>query len=103
MSGKKRIDLDDVFGFLHRVEALSSESATPADFVSLLEDGASLFGMRRRSAWRDVLGPCATKAEARAAYRAKALTAHPDRGGSTEAMVRLRAALEAALEDLPDG
>lgn len=55
-----------------------------------------------RSCW-DVLGLnrlAATVAGVEAQYRAKARTAHPDGGGSTEAMVELNAARKAALKDI---
>lgn len=47
--------------------------------------------------WVEVLGAVASPEEARAVYRELSRTAHPDGGGSTEAMVRLREALDAAL------
>lgn len=48
--------------------------------------------------WRDVLevGPSATIEEAEAAFRARARTAHPDLGGSTDEMARLNSAIAAA-------
>ena len=48
--------------------------------------------------WREVLGltGAVTLAQIDAAYRAKAHAAHPDKGGSTEAMARLNAARAAA-------
>lgn len=42
--------------------------------------------------------PDATPEEINAAFRAKAKTAHPDAGGSTDAMTKLTAARDAALE-----
>lgn len=54
--------------------------------------------------WSDTLGvrPDATDAEIEAAYRNKARTAHPDRGGSAEQMNELQHAIEAArLRDKP--
>lgn len=49
--------------------------------------------------WFNVLGvsQSASRAEIEAAYREKAKTAHPDAGGSTEAMTALNAARAAAL------
>lgn len=47
------------------------------------------------------LGPDATRADAEAAYRARARSAHPDAGGSDEAMARLNAAISCAREQLP--
>lgn len=49
--------------------------------------------------WWQMLGvpQTATAAEINAAYRAKAQTAHPDRGGSDAAMARLNAARDAGL------
>ena len=52
--------------------------------------------------WASVLGPCASRAEARAAYRERAKRAHPDQGGSDEAMHALSKALDAALRVLPE-
>lgn len=51
-------------------------------------------------AWHAVLGvPAdATKTDINAAHRRLALTAHPDRGGSQEAMARINAARDAGLE-----
>lgn len=54
------------------------------------------------SHWSDVLAlpRTATKAEVEAAFRAKSQTAHPDKGGSHDAMARLTDARAAALRDL---
>jgi hypothetical protein len=56
------------------------------------------------SGWREVLGMNGdTNLDAvaiNAAYRAKALIAHPDRGGSSEAMTRLVEARDAALREI---
>lgn len=51
--------------------------------------------------WPEVLGVPRTAAPAdiEAAYRAKAKTAHPDTGGTKEAMAALNAAREAALKE----
>lgn len=47
--------------------------------------------------WHAVLGvaPDATSAQIEAAFKAKAATAHPDKGGSADAMARLNAARNA--------
>ena len=52
--------------------------------------------------WADVLGVSrsATRDDVEAAYRKKAKTAHPDTGGSVEAMQKLSEAREAALRAL---
>ena len=50
--------------------------------------------------WRDVLGPCTTLEEARAAYRRAAAVAHPDRGGSDVQMAEINRAWQQAQEDL---
>jgi hypothetical protein len=54
--------------------------------------------------WRAVFGlasPSSPRLDlVKDAYRALALKAHPDRGGSTEAMARLNAAMEAAEREL---
>lgn len=52
--------------------------------------------------WRAVLGGYEAHglAGVRSRYRALALEAHPDRGGTTEAMARLNAAMEAAEREL---
>lgn len=54
------------------------------------------------SHWSDVLGlpMTATADEINAAYREKAATAHPDKGGSHEAMSKLTAAKSRALKEL---
>lgn len=54
-----------------------------------------------RSHW-DVLGiaPRSNADAINAAYRAKALAAHPDKGGSTAAMAELNAARDAALKEI---
>lgn len=56
-------------------------------------------GEEGRPPWWEVLGiaPDADEATIRAAYRARAAEAHPDRGGSTEAFVALQAAYKEAL------
>lgn len=50
--------------------------------------------------WCDVLGvsPTATSAQINTAYKTKAKRAHPDRGGSEDAMKRLNIAKDAALK-----
>jgi hypothetical protein len=51
------------------------------------------------SIWQTLgLGPKATLLEIKQAYRAGALRAHPDRGGSAEAFRALQSAYEAALK-----
>lgn len=50
--------------------------------------------------WRDVLGPCQTLDEARAAYRRAAAVAHPDKGGSDKQMAEINRAWRQAQEDL---
>lgn len=52
--------------------------------------------------WRDDLGlvPGSTLADAEAAYRSRARSAHPDAGGSDEAMARLNSAISAARREL---
>ena len=50
--------------------------------------------------WRDVLGPCLTIDDARAAYRRAAAVAHPDRGGSDTQMAELNRAWEQAQQAL---
>lgn len=56
----------------------------------------------RTNHWSDVLGvsKTATKADVEAAYRKKAMTAHPDVGGSEAAMQALTAARNEALKAL---
>lgn len=51
-------------------------------------------------AWYEILevSPSAPEEVIRSAWRAKAKSAHPDAGGSNEAMARLNAALEAGLQ-----
>lgn len=54
-------------------------------------------------AWRQVIGVPSTErdlAAVRAAYRRRASAAHPDKGGTHEAMTELNAALEAAEREL---
>ncbi len=55
--------------------------------------------------WADVLGfgpgTSVSKASIEAAYRDRAKTAHPDRGGSATAMAELAAARDAALAAIP--
>lgn len=46
--------------------------------------------------WRDVLGNPQTLDQAEAAYRVRARAAHPDVGGSHDAMAKLNAAIDAA-------
>jgi hypothetical protein len=55
--------------------------------------------------WRAVFGGYEAHGLAgiRARYRAMAMEAHPDRGGSTEVMARLNAAMEAAERELGGG
>lgn len=57
--------------------------------------------------WRDVLGldktATFTEAHITQAYRLAASKAHPDKGGSHEAMQRVNAAREAALKEISDG
>ena len=50
--------------------------------------------------WNDILGvpPNASRAEINAAFRAKAASAHPDTGGSHEAMAALTAARDAGFK-----
>lgn len=61
---------------------------------------------KRAPWWFEVLGlePCPPaeldEARIRAAYRARAKTAHPDAGGSNEQMVRLNEARDAALKEI---
>lgn len=52
--------------------------------------------------WSAVLGtslPCSAD-DVRSAFRAQALKVHPDRGGSEQAFVRLKAAYDCALRDV---
>ena len=49
------------------------------------------------------VGPDATAAEIRAAYRRKAKLAHPDLGGSKEAFLRVHTAVDALLAELKVG
>jgi DnaJ domain len=51
--------------------------------------------------WSDVLGvtKMATEADIETAYRKAAKGAHPDTGGSTDAMARLNSARQSALKD----
>jgi curved DNA-binding protein CbpA len=49
------------------------------------------------------VGPGASAAEIRAAYRRAAKTAHPDQGGSSEAFQRVRVAADLLLEELKSG
>lgn len=56
-----------------------------------------------RSSWRTVLGlngGAVTRADVDAAYRSAALCAHPDRGGSHEALVEVNRARADALREL---
>lgn len=55
--------------------------------------------------WTDILGVPATgpRSAIEAAYRDKARAAHPDAGGSSEAMASLNAARDAALQEIPNG
>lgn len=58
---------------------------------------------RSTSGWRHVLGLPAEESDPRAikaAYRRLASNAHPDRGGSADAMARLNRAFEEAREEL---
>lgn len=50
--------------------------------------------------WRAVLGNCSTLIEANALYKKLAFEAHPDRGGSNEAMQRLNRAWHEAEKEL---
>jgi hypothetical protein len=50
--------------------------------------------------WRDVLGNHQLLSHAESAYREMARSAHPDRGGSHEAMAELNAAIAGAREEL---
>jgi len=50
--------------------------------------------------WRAILGNPQTLAEAEAAYRDRARSAHPDAGGSHDTMARLNAARDAARREL---
>lgn len=52
------------------------------------------------SDWRAMLGNPANRGDAQRAYRRLALEAHPDRGGSHEAMARLNEAFAAAEREL---
>lgn len=56
-------------------------------------------GSKARRAWTDVLGipPHASKEQIDYAYRERAKKAHPDAGGSTEAMAELNQAKQEAL------
>lgn len=57
-------------------------------------------GTKARRPWTEVLGvpAAAAKAQIEMAYRDKAKTAHPDAGGSTEAMAELTRARDEALK-----
>src|SRR5262249_9015595 len=51
--------------------------------------------------WRSIFGAdCTDLGELRTRYRSLAISAHPDRGGSHDEMVRLNTALEAAEREL---
>ncbi len=52
------------------------------------------------SDWRSVLGDLKTAAEVKERFRALALDAHPDRGGSDDEMSRLNVARQAAEKEL---
>lgn len=77
----------DRYGVQSAKEALRAFAALPPPSES------------RTAPWHEVLGvsPSASAAEIKAAFRLKAKAAHPDVGGSHEAMSALEAAKQAAL------
>lgn len=66
----------------------------------MLNEIAKQTAQQRMPWWCDVLGvsPTATSAQINTAYKSKAKRAHPDRGGSEDAMKRLNIAKDAALK-----
>lgn len=65
-----------------------------AGFEALPPNGGTL------QSWRDVLGSCATLADARSSYRQRAASVHPDVGGAHEEMVALNQAMAEAEKEL---
>ena len=65
--------------------------SAPSSYDSKMADARRLLGVTRN----------ATPAMIREAHRRKAVTAHPDRGGSTAALQELNAARDLLLAHLP--
>lgn len=66
-------------------------------------EGARTSALVPAPKWVEVFGGCRTVEEVRALYREKAKVAHPDRGGTSGALVELRKAQDEALAAIGPG
>jgi hypothetical protein len=85
--------------------ALGLPPFVEALFVTLLLQARTKAQVRTYPWWRDLglkTRPT-TRAEARKAYSEAMLKAHPDHGGTTETMAKVRAAWERAQQEFPEG
>jgi hypothetical protein len=97
---------DNIRAVTLAIEAMRAleRHGTPHMLEAAFKGFAALPASAARVMWRDVLGDCRTLQEAEIRYRDLARVAHPDAGGSHEAMSALNASIEAAREELqPNG
>jgi hypothetical protein len=97
---------DNIQAIAHAIEALRRlRRAGGFELVRQAMKGfLAPYGAAEAEAWWNVLGVAYDAAlhEAEAAYRARVQVAHPDRGGSAEAMIRLNQAIGEARLLLKD-